>query len=61
MAEFAIGSTSTIERTNRYIQVGSLVPHLASPLEVKWCYVVPLVAGICSIHLTLFILNRLAT
>ena len=36
MAEFAIGSMSTMAPTNRHIQVDSLVPHLASPLEVKW-------------------------
>lgn len=61
MAEFAIGSISTMASTNRHIQVDSLVPHLDSPLGVQWYYVIPLVAGICDVHLTLFILNRFAT
>ncbi len=61
MAEFAIGSISTMARTNRKIQVDSLVPHLGSHLEVKWYYVIPLVAGICGAHLVLFISNRSAT
>ena len=41
IAEFAIGSISTMARTNDQIQVDSLVPHLGSHLEVKWYYVIP--------------------
>ena len=41
MAEFAVGSISTMARTKDQIQVDSLVPHLRSHPEVKWYYVIP--------------------
>ena len=55
MAEFAIGSISTMARTNGHIQVDSLVLHLGSHFEVQWYCVIPLVAGICGAQLVLFI------
>ena len=61
MANFAIGSISTKARTNDQIQVDSLVTHLGSHLEVKWYYVIPLLAGISSTNLALFMLNNYAT
>ena len=61
MAEFAIGSISTMARTNRQIHVNSLVPYLGSHMEVKSYYLVPLIAGVTSTHLVLFLLNVYAT
>lgn len=55
MAEFAIGSLSTMASTNHQIQVESLVPHLGSRLTVHWYYVTLLLAGIAGVHLALFI------
>lgn len=57
MAEFAIGSISTMASTNRQIQVESLVPHLGSRLNVHWYFVGPLLAGIAGVHLALFAAN----
>lgn len=57
MAEFAIGSISTMARTNRQIQVHGSVPCLGSHLEVKWYYLVPLLAGITGTHFVLFLLD----
>lgn len=57
MAEFAIGSISTMASTNRQIQVPSLVPHLGSSLKVHWYYVIFLLSSIAGVHLALFIAN----
>lgn len=57
MAEFAIGSISTMASTNRQIQIPSLVPHLGSRLQVHWYYVIFLLASIAGVHLALFIAN----
>ena len=55
MAEFAIGSLSTMASTNRQIQFQSLVPYLGTRLQVHWYYVIPLVPGIAGVHLALFV------
>lgn len=57
MAEFAIGSISTMATRNPQIQVNGSVPYLGSHVEVKWYYLIPLVAGISGTHLALFLLN----
>lgn len=46
---------------NPQIQVNGLVPYLGSYIEVKWYYLIPLVAGISGTHLALFMLNIHAT
>ena len=61
MAEFAIGSISTMAYRNPAIPVNSLVPYLGSRVEVKWYYLIPLLAGISGAHLALFLLNIYAT
>ncbi len=61
MAEFTIGSISSMARKNRHSQVDSTVPYLGGHLEVKWYYIIPLVTGICGAHLALFTLSRFAT
>ena len=62
MAEFAIGSISTMATRNPQIHVEShWVPYLGSHIEVKWYYLIPLVASISGTHLALFILNICAT
>ena len=61
MAEFAIASISTMATRNPPIRVDSLVPHLGSHVEVKWYYLIPLLAGISGAHLALFLLNVYAT
>ena len=48
-------------RTNRHVQVDSLVAHLGSVLEVKWYFGITLVAGICGARLVLFVLHPIAT
>ena len=57
MAEFAIGSVSTMASRNRQIQVESLVPHLGSRLNVHWYFVIPLLASIAGVHLALSAAN----
>ncbi len=61
MAEFAIGSISMMASANPRIPVDGLVPYLGSHVEVKWYYLIPLVAGINGAHLALFMLNIYAT
>ena len=61
MAEFAIGSISTMAYRNPLIPVNSLVPYLGSHIEVKWYYLIPLLAGISGAHLAVFLLNIYAT
>ena len=61
MAEFAIGSISTMANRNPQIPVESLVPYLGSHMEVKWYYLIPLLAGVSAGHLTLFLLSIYAT
>lgn len=61
MAEFAIGSISTMATRNPQISVNGSVPHLGSHVEVKWYYLIPLVAGISGAHLAVFMLNIHAT
>ena len=61
MAEFAIASISTMASRNPQIQVEGLVPYLGSHLEVKYYYLIPLLAGIIGAHLMLFLLNIYAT
>ena len=58
MTEFAIGSVSPMARTNRYIQVDSLIAHLGSSLEVEGYYSIPLAAGIYGANLAFLILGR---
>lgn len=54
MAEFAIGSISTMASTNPQLLAPSLVPYLGSRLSVHWKYVIPLLASIAGVHLALF-------
>ena len=61
IAEFAIGSISTMASTNPLIQVNGRVPYLGSHIEVHWDYLIPLLAGISGAHLALFMLNIYAT
>ena len=61
MAEFAIGSISTMAYRNPQIPVNGLVPYLGSNIQVKWYYLIPLLAGISGAHLALFLLNIYAT
>ena len=61
MVEFAIGSISTMAYRNPTIQVNGKVPYLGSPIEVKWFYLIPLLAGISGAHMALFMLNIYAT
>ena len=61
MAEFAIGSISSMAYRNPLIPVNSQVPYLGSHIEVKWYYLIPLLAGISGAHLALFLLNIYAT
>ena len=61
MAESAIGSISTMAYRNPQIPINSLVPYLGSHIEVKWFYLIPLLAGVTGAHLTLFLLNIYAT
>ncbi len=55
MAEFAIGSLSTMASTNRQIQFQSLVSYLGSRLEVHRYCIVFLLVGIAGVHLVLFV------
>ncbi|KAL8642578.1 MAG: hypothetical protein Q9226_008494 [Calogaya cf. arnoldii] len=61
MARFAIGSIAEMAAANSRIQVQGLVPHLGSHLEIHWEYVVPLLIGIITTHLVLFLSAILAT
>lgn len=55
MAEFTIGSLSTMASTNRQIQFEGLVPYLGSRLQVHWYHVTFLLAGIAGVHMALFV------
>ena len=48
-------------RTNRHVQVDSLVARLGGALEVIWNFGILLVASICGVCLVLFVLNPFAT
>ena len=61
MAEFAIGSIATMASRNPQIQVDGRVPYLGSHVDVKWYYLIPLLAGISGAHLALCMLNIYAT
>ena len=61
MAEFAIGSISMMANRNPHISVEGLVPYLGSHIEVKWYYLIPLLAGVSGGHLALFLLSIYAT
>lgn len=56
MAEFAIGSLSTMASKNPRIRIDGTVPHLGSRLDVRWPYVIALLTGIAGVHLVLFLL-----
>jgi hypothetical protein len=53
MAEFAIGSLSTMASKNPRIQFEGLVPHLGSRIDVSWRYLIPLFACIAGVHFAL--------
>ncbi|MCJ1299367.1 hypothetical protein MMC08_002159 [Hypocenomyce scalaris] len=53
VAAFAIGSLSTMATTNFQIQVPGLVPYLGSSVAVHWDYILPLLAGIATVHAAL--------
>ena len=46
MAEFAIGTISTMANGNPLVPIDSLVPYLGSHLKVEWYYAIPLLAGV---------------
>ncbi len=54
MAEFAIGSISTMAIRNPRIQIRGLVPYLGSHLTVSWSYVIALATCIAGVHFALF-------
>lgn len=55
MAEFAIGSLSTMTSRNPLIDVDGMVPHLGSCLTVYWVYLIALVFSIAAVHFLLFV------
>lgn len=55
MAEFAIGSISTLAKQNPRIQLQGTVPNLGTQLEILWEYASPLLIGIAGVHFILFV------
>ena len=55
MAEFAIGSISTMATKNPRISMQGTVPYLGSRLKVLWGYAIPLLVSIAGVHLALFV------
>ena len=55
MAEFAIGSISTLAKQNPRIQLQGTVPHLGTQVEIIWIYASPLLIGIAGVHFILFV------
>jgi hypothetical protein len=53
MAEFAIGSLSTMASKNPRIQLEGSVPHIGSRIVVSWRYLIALFACIAGVHFTL--------
>jgi hypothetical protein len=53
MAEFAIGSLSTLATKNPRIDIQGTVPYLGSPINISWPYAITLFASIAGVHLTL--------
>jgi hypothetical protein len=56
MAEFAIGSLSTMAAKNPRILIYGTVPYLGSRLVVAWPYITILFISIAAVHLVLFAL-----
>lgn len=56
MAEFAIGSLSTLAKQNPRVQLQGTVPYLGTKLEVFWIYASALLIGIAAVHFILFLL-----
>jgi hypothetical protein len=54
MAEFAIGSLSTMAWKNPRITVNCSVPYLGSRIYVSWPYLIALLACISGVHFALF-------
>ncbi|KAL8829650.1 MAG: hypothetical protein Q9191_001901 [Dirinaria sp. TL-2023a] len=54
MAEFAIGSISTLVTRNPQIAMQGTVPYLGSRIRVLWGYAIPLLVSIAGVHLVLF-------
>ena len=54
MAEFAIGSISTLAQRNPQLQMQGTVPHLGSRVSILWGYAIALLVGIAGVHLILF-------
>ena len=61
MAEFAIGSISTLASRNPQLPVNGLVPYLGSHLTVYWQTAIPLCACIAAAHFALFALAVFVT
>ena len=55
MAEFAIGSISTLAKQNPRTQLQGTVPYLGTQLEVFWRYTSALLIGITGVHFVLFV------
>ena len=53
MAEFALGSLSTLFNTAPQIQIPGTVPYLGSRLQVFWPYAISLLIAIASAHLVI--------
>jgi hypothetical protein len=53
MAEFAIGSLSTMASKNPRIQFKGSVPHLGSRIDVSWRYLIALFVSIAGVHFIL--------
>ena len=55
MAEFAIGSISTLAKQNPRIQLPGTLPNLGTQLQVFWGYASALLIGIAGVHFILFV------
>jgi hypothetical protein len=54
MAEFAVGSLSTMAWKNPRITVNGSVPYFGSRINVSWPYLIALLACIAGVHFALF-------